>query len=346
MRRVRHGNFSLRAVRHHVPMRRPGAYLQFGSRHQMAPMLPKLKPMLIAAAAAGAVACAAWYLIWSPAFSIKEIEVSGISAAAEQVMREAIDGYLGSQSLFVLPRSNVFVFDKTAAVQAIEKKLFLERLTLTVKMPGKLTVDAAERPLRAALLTSSRFLALDESGVVLRELSPREIEVLGDLPPNVGSASVTELGAESMETQPSSAPAGKKPAAVAPVQQNANKFPLIIDRAADGSGPDERQPGKTAVSAAGMTVVLQANSRLPDLSGTRVRWFSIASTDGSETIEATMEGDWVVKMTTLLPFDVQGSRLALVLKEKIGARKNELEYVDLRFNERIFYRFKGAEGGN
>lgn len=346
MRRIRRGNFSLRAVRHHAPIHRPVSYLRFGARRQStAPVLPKAKPLLIAVVLAAAVVFSAWYLIWSQAFRIKEIVVSGISPAAEQVMREAIGGYLGSRSWFVLPRSNVFVFDRSAAIQAVGKKLFLDRLDLTVKMPGKLTIEAAERPLRAALLTSSRFVALDESGVVLRELAPREVEVLGDLPPNVGSASVSELGSESMDVQPPSAPADKKPAAVVPVQQNANKFPLIIDQFDAGSPANERQPGKTAVSAAGMTLILQANARLPDLSATRVRWFTVMNGDNSETIEATMEGDWTVKMTTLLPFDVQGSRLSLVLKEKIGARKKELEYVDLRFNERIFFRFKGA-GGN
>jgi len=347
MRRVRHGNYSLKPVRHHVHARRPNPLFQFGGRRQPRDPLP-IKPKTVVAAAVLLVAAAAvWYLIWSPAFRIKNIEVRGASAAAEQAIREVLDRRLAAFSFLVLPQSNVFVFSKAAAISDIEKNLFLERLVLTTKIPDQLTVEVAERSLRAVLLTSNRFLALDESGIVLRELSSREIEALGDLPPNVGSASVPELGAESMDTRPAEPAIEKKPAAgVVPTQKNVNKFPLIIDQTTgDQTQPaHERRPGENAVSSAAMTLILQANARLPDLSGTRVRWFSVR--DSAETVEATMEGDWLIYLTTLLPFDVQGSRLSLVLKEKIGAKKNGLEYVDLRYNERIFFRYKGAAGTN
>ena len=53
-----------------------------------------------------------------------------------------------------------------------------------------------------------------------------------------------------------------------------------------------------------------------------------------------MVGDWHILLATASPFDVQVERLSIVLKEKIGAKKSVLEYVDLRYNERIFFRLK------
>jgi cell division septal protein FtsQ len=326
-------------------MRRPNPLLQFGNKRRD-PLVARPKTLVITVVLLATSAIGVWYLIWSPTFRIKDIEVRGASVDTEQAIRGVLDRHLATASLFILPRSNVFVFNKSSATKDIEKDLYLERLVLTTKIPGRLTVEVAERSLRAVLLTSDRFLALDESGIVLRELSSREIEALGDLPPNVGSASVPELGAESMDTRPTETASDKKPAAaVVPTQKNVNKFPLIIDQTIidqPQSTRQERRPGENAVSSAAMTLILQANARLPDLSGTRVRWFGVR--DGAETVEATMEGGWLAYLTTLIPFDVQGSRLSLVLKEKIGVKKNDLEYVDLRYNERIFFRYKNAAG--
>ena len=50
-----------------------------------------------------------------------------------------------------------------------------------------------------------------------------------------------------------------------------------------------------------------------------------------------------VSLPTLIPFETQATRLSLVLREKIGERRGELEYVDLRYDERIFFRFIGGD---
>ena len=87
-----------------------------------------------------------------------------------------------------------------------------------------------------------------------------------------------------------------------------------------------------------MELILQANNRLPDICGSPVRWFTV---DRSvDAVDATIAGDWHVFLGASIPFDTQGERLSLVLKEKVGGRKNELEYVDLRYNERIFFRYR------
>jgi len=336
MKRVRHGNFTYRYVRPQHKRNGDGFRQAAGRLYSGRPKF------LVLAAVLAAAAVAAWYLLWSPAFSVKEVIVKGASSETEQIIRSLIDKRLGSRRLLLLPQRGMFVFDRSAAIKEIGKNLFLDELKMTQKLPGQLTVEIRERSLRAVLLTEKRFWGLDESGLVLRELTAREIEALGDLPPNIGSASVPELGAEAMDVPPAEIKTGRKePAAAAalePVKDNANKFPLIIEAAAADRPPPEKRPGDQAFSQTTMALILQANARLPDLTGTRVRWFGVRDT--AETVETTMDGDWMVYLTTLLPFDTQGSRLALVLKERIGAKKKDLEYVDLRYNERIFFRFK------
>lgn len=337
MRRVRHGNTGYRSIRPHQPRHAGRRPLSDGLRRLFS---ERPKKGLMLAVLAVAAAAAGWYLIWSPAFRIGEIDVRGASAETEQVIRSLVEKRLARRRFLLLPQSCIFVFDRAGMIKDVNKELFLDEFDLSQKLPDRLDIDIKERSLRAVLLTDKRFWALDESGIILRELSVREIESLGDLPPNIGSASVPELGAESMDVQPVETAEDKRAAAAAvvPFKNNANKFPLIIDRSGNGSAIRDRLPGDTAFPQTVMTLILQANVRLPDLSGTRVRWFGVRDT--AETVEATMDGDWLIYLTTLLPFDVQGTRLALVLKERIGSKKDALEYIDLRYNERIFFRFK------
>jgi hypothetical protein len=49
---------------------------------------------------------------------------------------------------------------------------------------------------------------------------------------------------------------------------------------------------------------------------------------------------WDAYFTTAIPFDVQGSRLGLILKEKVKDQRSNLQYVDLRYNEKVFFRMR------
>lgn len=340
MKRVRHGNFTYRYLR---PQHKRTGGNSADQRLREAGRIFSGRPKFFLLAAA-LLAAAAGYLVWGPAFRVKDVEIKGAAAATEQIIRSLIEKRLAGRRLLVLPQDCMFVFDRVAAAREIGRSLFLDELKLTQKLPGSLTIEVRERALRAVLLTDKRFWGLDESGLVLRELTSREIEALGDLPPEIGSASVPELGAESMDVKPADAGGARKAAAaedVVPVKDNANRFPLIVETgvgAGAAGAPREKRPGDTAFSQTVMSLILQANARLPDLGGARIRWFSVSDT--AETVEVTMDDDWLVYLTTLIPFDTQGSRLALVLKERIGAKRKDLEYVDLRYNERVFYRYR------
>ena len=155
--------------------------------------------------------------------------------------------------------------------------------------------------------------------------------------PEIASVLVNALGAEMVELstlQPESASDELEAA-----KRNGNEFPLIFDDEHDGDPfMDEYRPGETAFVATTVALVLQANTRLPDITGSAVRWFNIREKD--EAVDVMMEGDWHVYLTTALPFDIQGERLTLILREKVGGDRGRLQYVDLRYNERIFFKLR------
>lgn len=301
---------------------------------------PSYRPWMAYVSVFAVLAGAMWYVFWSSAFRVSAIEVVGVSRPAEEAIRAGLDQHMKGSVLFVFPRANLLVFDRDAALEDIRSKVVLENITLRKRLPNALVVEASEKVARAALDWKDRLYALDESGAIIRELSEEEIGMLGELPPRMDAVPVAGLGAESVTLDGAAAAAAdakEKDEAAA----KEGGVPLIMVGDIDGPGKEnaDATPGDTAVPTTAMKLILQAHARLPDIAGSPVRWYIVRAS--SETVEAVMEGEWRVLMSSAIPFDAQGERLSLVLKEKIGARKAQLEYVDLRYNERIFFRMKG-----
>ncbi len=321
-----------------------------GGRSPRRPSAGIPKKAALLAAAAVAAAGALWYLFWSPALRITAFDVQGASGATEETIRAALGSYADGQAFLVFPRRGILVFGEGAARKAVEDAVFLDGVEIRKKLPGTIVVTVREKAMKAVFERTGRLFALDDAGFVIRELSGKEIAQMGDLPPGLNAVQVPGLGAESVDVAaPPAKPAAdaKKPAdgsksgaADAAPQPPKNAWPLILDRRSEDPRRDAWRPGSQAFSAETIALVLQANGRLPDVAGEPVRWFIPDET--SDSVDAVMAGDWHVYLATATPFDVQAERLSLVLKEKIGNRRPDLQYVDLRYNERIFYRLKDA----
>jgi cell division septal protein FtsQ len=278
-----------------------------------------------------AVGAAAWELFWSPTFRISSVDVQGATSATESRIRDILEAQQSRRTLLIFPQRSIFLFDKTAAAGAIESLFHLEKLTIAKKLPGSLVVTVTEIPMRTVLYENKRFLAMSDTGTVIRELTDREVRDIGDLPPDIAADITSELGAQMVELSTLT-----PDAATGSAKRNGNGFPLLFDdEAAAGSDPI---PGDTIFSEPTLSLILQANTRLPDITGNAVRWFTVRERD--EAVDVTMEGDWHLYLTTTLPFEVQGERLGIILKEKVGVDRPRLQYIDLRYNERIFIKLK------
>lgn len=270
-----------------------------------------------------------YYVLWSPALRITSVEITGASPDTETYVRGIFEEQAKGNAALIFPRSNILFFGKERARHAVATSFFFDTLKITKRLPHTLSVQVSEKAMRAALADQGHFYALDDTGRLLRDLTGAEASRIVDLPPDVGTVSSEGLGAEAFDLTKDDA---AKTAAL-PVRnsaQNRNPFPVILGK--------KTEPGANAVPTATLALILDANARLPDVAAGSVRWFTVQ--DGADTVDATMDGDWHVLLTTAIPFDIQSERLAVVLREKIGDRKKGLDYVDLRYNERIFFRFK------
>jgi len=281
-----------------------------------------------------------WYALWSPAFSITEVAVRGASAATERDLKDIVGRQRAKTRLLVLPQANLVAFDAGAARKAIDEAFVFDTIDISKTFPHTLSIAVKEKELKVALVDGDRFLAVDGSGLVFRRLSELETGALNNLPPGIQSvaAEKMEIAAPVLANSAGSKEETTKPSAA--VQVKNNPFPLVLD-VSKGKNKGELpaySPGETAFAASTVSLVLEAHARLGDVIGRMPLWFDVD--ERGESVKANLDGGASVYLYTGQPFGVQAERLALVLKEKIGDRKNELEYVDLRYNEKIYFKFR------
>ncbi|MEA3249442.1 MAG: hypothetical protein U9Q03_03730 [Patescibacteria group bacterium] len=275
-----------------------------------------------------------WYLFWSQTFRIENVEVIGASPDTEVVIRDIVNERSGKRRALVLPQASIFMFDREAATEDMRERFYFGALDIRKRLPDSLVIEISEKQVVATFLSEGRFMALDGDGHIVRNLTERETLMMQDLPEGMGAVVTGELGAESVDIDEIS---GEEPDSDE-IRKNDNPNPLVLERK-DAGG--RLSPGDQVVSGEALQLILNAYTGLPDVTGSGVRWFSLDTL--ADTVDVHLKSEWNVYLTTLLPFDVQKERLALVLKEKIGERRAELEYVDLRYDERIFFRFEEVE---
>jgi len=275
------------------------------------------------------------YLLWGPALTVRTIEIVGATLpATEDTVRTALEDYADKPALGIFPRRNLFIFSIGGAHAAVDGKVFLESIEIDKRLPSTITVTIAEKTPKAVLEREGRLYALDANGFLVRELAESEMAEMKDLPPGVSVVTTVGLGAETVDL---AAPVADTPPAE-PAPRPTNILPLILDRVEEGASP--LRPGAQAASSSTIAIILEAYGRLPDIIGDTVRWFEKGE-DG-KSVDVTVGADWKILLSTALPFDAQAERLGVVLKEKIGARAADLDYVDLRYNEKIYFRMKGG----
>lgn len=300
---------------------------------------------LLFAVILAAVGWVAWYFLWSDAFRLRNIQVSGATPEIEAAVDTALRARLAQHAFLVLPEANAVIFSVEGATADIAKAVYLDKIVIRKKFPDTLTVSVVEKQPAAVLAAQNRLFVLDGEGYVVRELTEGEAIRLGQLPADISAISTQDLGSEVVDVKDlATAPADNASApggtTAAPTSAKLTWPIVVVDNRDNGKvdrSPEPR-PGLQAVPPEAMSLILAADPRLPQITGTAVRWFTVRPL--AETVEAAFTDGWSAYFSTARPFSAQAERLAIILKEKIKDRRSQLSYIDLRFEEKIFLRYR------
>lgn len=261
-----------------------------------------------------AVVCALagwlWFIGFSPTFRIEEIEIRGNETIPTWEIRDAVTDALKGRRWLILPKTSLLIASETELQDALAERYVLETVTVSKEPPRKLVVELKERVSAVLLqMPDGRQGLVDLQGAVTRLYRPEEaLDVVRKLGPT--------LGEREGAPRPS--------------------YPVIIDER------DERlELREEALDPS----VVQAAIDLPSLFEERFGrspYFEDVRIDGkaSVTLRARVSEGWSVYLDAGQDLRDQLMNAEIVLRTKVGADRARLDYIDVRFGEKVFFKLR------
>ena len=264
---------------------------------------------LTATALAFAVTASAVF-IYAPWFHITLINVSGLNPEEAEIMRNAVRVELDGWRAFVVPKKHIVLLPAAGLTEVLEKKFpFIASAAISREFPHTIQVSVKKRSLFGILCPLSLV------GGALSDMPERMAEHSGVPNPTCGYI-------------------------------DTNGF--VYDRSPFSSGylitkivmdTDEIAVGMQAIQNDIMDRMKVLSELLPGVIGSPIIGFRLGVNIPREIRVESREGFFLI-----LNADDEVSQVSRVLKivldKEIGKRRNNLEYIDLRFGNKVFYKFK------
>jgi hypothetical protein len=251
----------------------------------------------------------AWLLVWSDVFRLSRIEISGNDQIPAWEIRDAVEEVLGERFWWVVPKRSLFLASEAEIAARLQDRFVLESLEVTKQPPRTLRLVLKERVSSILLQFPGRSQALlDLTGAVIRLFRPEEAL----------DASV-RLG-------PSKD--GKAEAA--------RRYHVLFDDREEGVRLREKAIGPSVAEA-----VTQLPKLVEETFG-NAPYVTELHLDGkaSRTLQVLTSEGWAIYVTAEAPLRDQLANAKTVLKDKIGAGRKDLEYIDVRFGEKVFFKLR------
>jgi len=267
--------------------------------------------VLTIAAAALALGGWTWFVAFSPAFRITDIRISGEQNLAEWDIRDTVNETLSRRRWFLLPQTSLLVVPESAVVSALNERYVLESLEVTKVPPHTLVIALKER-VSAVLMQmpdgSQALIGLD--GTVTRLFAPAEaLDVVPKLGPSKG------------ETAESA-----KPPAYAVLYDDRPETLKLRDAAV------RPETVKAAIDMPKAFAAVFGNAPTLNqihLDGTQAQTLRVVTSEG-----------WAIYLNATDDLKGQLEDAQTILKTKIGGDRHNLEYIDVRFGEKVFFKLR------
>lgn len=264
-----------------------------------------------------------WFIFYIPYFTIKNLDFTGTEKSLAEKINIALKGEFESRKFFVLNKSNYFIFDEVNFKQKLEEMFMLSELEIKKIFPNTISVQAKEKTTSLVLMASDKdgiydAYFVDFDGMIIDVLKDTERSYVpansADRPddpaaPMTSSTSKIKISDDIVSQMPLVELKNTNIALNARINVfNKTQVSTIIEiyenLNKEGIAPD--------------VIVLE------DLKDTKI------------TIQ-TKEG-FLVYMTSEDTVQNQIENLKIVLKEKIGDDRTKLQYIDLRFGDKVYYK--------
>lgn len=243
------------------------------------------------------------FLFIHPNMNITNVEVNGIKYIDKQTIKQEIDTYIHDSYLFIFKKRNIFLFNKKELAERLESKFAFDELSISLKKK-QITIHLTERISQLLWTTNDTLYVVDLNGVVVRELSNIELELL--------NAEITDLTKMTKE---------KLMLDELPIFFDKNNILINI-----GDSVLTKQEIKNIFEFHEHLKLQKIEFTKTNIDRLAGKWIGVKTKDGYDILfDSTSD----IKQ--------QAINLKTILLEKIDD-KSKLNYIDLRFGDHVYFK--------
>lgn len=251
-----------------------------------------------------------WFLIFSPTFRIDEIEIIGNKSIPTWEIRDVVNDVLKGHRWLFMPHRSLLVASEDDIVEALNDHYVLGSLTVSKNPPRKLVIEIEE--LVSAVLLSmpdGRQGLVDLNGNVTRLYAPSEaLSVVKSLGPTRDEATNVS-----------------KP-----------KYPVLFD-----DRDEKLELREDALEPSVVRAVIDAPNLFEERFG-RAPYLNETRVDGksAQTLRLVTSEGWSIYIDANQGIQEQLANAEIVLRTKVATKRSQLDYIDARFGEKIFFKLR------
>lgn len=293
-----------------------------------------------------------YFLFYSNFFRIDVVDIQGTQELTYDRVRYEINKAFVVRRFIIFRQSNIFIYDKKEAEKALWDTFVLNEIKIKKRLPNKIIVTLKEKIPNLTLISQNKYYYLDLKGTVTHEIPEEEVkahfpkvEDRNDrdirLKDEIFSEKIVQAIFELQEDFPGrtntnierflipeiSCPKEPEPEEIEePLNENTNQSKIVNDRS------NLNRPIKNFNT--------NSSSNKNTNSGSTEGECELAPL--TQDIEVKTEEGWKAVFTTTESLSPQLERLKIYLLKKAldqESREN-IDYIDLRFGEKIYVKEK------
>ena len=263
-----------------------------------------------------------WFFTCSSWWKITEIEIKGLERLSSETIKAELDLLFETNSLLIFSQQNIFIFNKDATAEVIKDKFNLTDIKIKKRWPRKLIIDISERPYAFIYYEQGKYYFSSADNYLMAEIILQEAER-------------EELATSSLETQAiaSSAETVLLEGELISINDIEKEKYFIIENKNNDSLI--RSDGKIKLDENYLTFIFSLNRELRFYNFQLDR-FIIADQYYNSVFAKIIDGPQIY-FNVNNDIKTQLDNLILVKNNKIKDNFNRLEYIDLRYGDKIYF---------
>jgi len=259
----------------------------------------------------------AYIFFFSKFFTIERIDVSASGGIESQDVRSVLFKKMDERRFLFIRNENIFLFDNHAALEDLKNFFAVDSVSIQRNFPTTLSVTISGKPFAALWCTNGSCYALYTDGTVSKQV---DAVAMG--------ADISLLPVSFHGINTARIPEQEKKKHDSPFE-----IPLFVDEKNEAL-PAENTP---LIASSALTIT---RDMIQQLTEKKIAIAYIRThAKSADTTAVTKEG-WDILFTPFERASPQVENLQTILDTKIKDKRKNLKYVDVRFQNHIYYTFR------